>query len=79
MNWNIQRAGRAWQGEEARERIYLAPEKIEMTGGKIFFSEEERIKMLGLLLENVGLDKALELCDVSLAQEAIEKIKAKKK
>ena len=79
MNWNIHREGRAWEGNEAQERIYLAPEKIEMYKGKLFFSEEERIKMLGLLMENVGLDRALELCDVSVAEEAIKKLKSKKK
>ena len=27
--WNIQRAGRAWVGEEARQRHELAPNKVE--------------------------------------------------
>jgi hypothetical protein len=54
--WDIRRAGRAWQGEEGVE-------KIEMVRGRLFWSDEDRLTMLGLLLENVGIDAAVRLGD----------------
>jgi len=54
------RKGRAWR-DDARARYDLAPEKIEMIEGKLFWSERDRLRMLGLLLENVGVDKAVRL------------------
>jgi hypothetical protein len=58
--WNIGREGRRWTREEFERRIYQAPEKIEFKGG-IFISEEERLVVLGMLLENLGIDKAIRL------------------
>ena len=75
INWNIQRNGRAWQGDEAKQKYALTPEKIEMFNGKLFFSEEDRLNMLGLLMENVGIDKTLEICDTKVVYEAFEVLK----
>ena len=58
--WDIRREGRCWMGEEFDKRIYQAPEKIEFRGG-IFFSEDERLTVLAMLLENLGIDKAVRL------------------
>lgn len=44
-------------------RYQLAPEKIEMVRGRLFWSDEDRLTMLGLLLENVGIDAAVRLGD----------------
>jgi hypothetical protein len=57
--WDIRRAGRRWTKDEFEDRLYEAPEKIEFVGG-IFASERERLIVLGMLLENLGIDKALE-------------------
>lgn len=57
-DWNIRREGRRWTGEEFERRIYQAPEKIEYTGG-IFLNERQRLIVLGMLLENLGIDKAV--------------------
>lgn len=56
--WDIRREGRRWSNEEFDERIYQAPEKIEFVGG-IFASERERLVVLGILLENLGIDKVV--------------------
>jgi hypothetical protein len=56
--WDIRREGRRWSHEEFDERIYQAPEKIEFVGG-IFASERERLVVLGMLLENLGIDKVV--------------------
>jgi hypothetical protein len=63
VTWDIRRAGRAWQGGEGMARYRLAPEKIEMVKGRLFWSDEDRLTMLGLLLENVGIDAAVRLGD----------------
>lgn len=58
--WDIRREGRRWTGEEVERRLYQAPEKIEFVGG-IFASEEERLTVLAMLLENVGIDVVVRL------------------
>lgn len=60
--WDIRRAGRAW-GSEAMARYQLTPAKIEMVEGRLFWSDEDRLTMLGLLLENIGIDRAVRLGD----------------
>jgi hypothetical protein len=58
--WDIRREGRRWSDEEFEKRIYQAPEKIEFVDG-IFTSEDERLTVLAMLLENLGTDKAVRL------------------
>ena len=70
IRWDIRRKGHAW-GAEALDRLELAPEKLEMIDGKLYWDDEERLTMLGLLLENVGIDKAIRLGDPRLWREAI--------
>ena len=45
-----------------------------MTDGKLYWDDEERLTMLGLLLENVGIDKAIRLGDPQLWREAIAEL-----
>jgi hypothetical protein len=56
--WDIRREARRWSHEEFGERTTVAPEKIEYVGG-IFASERERLIVLGMLLENLGIDKVV--------------------
>ena len=56
--WDIRREGRRWTNEEFDQRIYQAPEKIEFVGG-IFTSQRERLVVLGMLLENLGIDNVV--------------------
>jgi len=58
IEWDIRREGRRWSHEEFDRRIYEAPEQIEFVGG-IFASERERLIVLGMLLENLGIDKVV--------------------
>lgn len=58
--WDIRRQGRQWTREESARRLYQAPEKIEFKGG-IFTSEAERLTVLAMLLENLGIDKVVRL------------------
>ena len=69
--WDIRNKGRAWRNEEVRQRYYLSPEKIELIEGKLFWSEEERITMLALLLENIGADEAVRLGNPEVWRSAV--------
>jgi hypothetical protein len=69
--WDIRREGRAWEGGEGLARLELAPEKLEMIDGKLYWDERERLIMLALLLENVGMDAAVRLGDPRLWRAAV--------
>jgi hypothetical protein len=47
------------------------PEKIEMIRGKLFWDDEERLTVLALLLENLGVDQAVRLGDPAVWREAV--------
>jgi len=70
VTWDIQRGGRAW-GDEALSRYQMTPEKTEMVGGRLYGTEEERLTMLALLLENVGADKAVRLGSARIWRGAV--------
>ncbi len=69
--WDIRHEGRAWAGEEAHKRYQLTPEKLEMWEGKLLFEDNERLLLLGLLLENVGVDAAVRLGSPQVWRDAI--------
>lgn len=76
--WDIRREGRRWTREEFERRFHDAPEKIEFVGG-IFASERERLTVLGMLLENIGIDKVIRfgnLADWKAAIAALEQEKS---
>ena len=70
--WDIGLQGRAWRGGEALAKLYQLPEKLEMIEGRLFWDEDERLRMLAALLENVGLVAAVRLASLDLWREAIE-------
>ncbi len=74
VDWDIRREGRVWRGKEARARYDLTPEKIELIEGQLFWGERDRVVMLGLLLENVGVDQAVRLGDPAVWRAAIERL-----
>ena len=59
IDWDIRREGRRWSHEEFDQRIYQAPEKIEFVDG-IFGSDRQRLIVLGMLLENLSIDRAIQ-------------------
>jgi hypothetical protein len=71
ITWKIEREGRAWGTDDALPRYELTPEKIEMVKGKLFWSDEHRLRMLGLLLENCGADAAVRLGDPDVWRRAV--------
>jgi hypothetical protein len=76
VDWNIERAGRSWR-KEAMRRWELTPEKIEMVDGKLFDTDEQRLVMLGMLLENLGADAAVHLGDPQVWREAVARLASK--
>lgn len=74
VDWDIRREGRAWRGDEARERFELTPEKLEMNKGRLLWDEAQRLLLLGLLLENVGVDAAVRLGDPDVWRAAVAEL-----
>ena len=70
VDWDIRREGRAW-GSQTRQRAELRPEKLEIWNGKLLWSDEDRLLLLGLLLENVGADAAVRLGDSKTWRDAV--------
>ena len=75
-DWQIHRDGRAWNGEEAHQRWELTPEKLEMYEGRLLWTDDQRVELLGLLLENVGADRAVRLGDPAVWRAAVEALGA---
>jgi hypothetical protein len=73
-DWDIRNEGRCWEPDEVRERYNRTPEKIELIEGKLFWSDEERFTMLGLLLELVGADQAVQFGDPEVWRRAVTKL-----
>jgi hypothetical protein len=73
MEFNIQRHGRKWNRTEIEQKYRkLCPEKIELIEGRMFWTDEQRLNMLALLLEKVGMNAAVRLGDPALWKQAIE-------
>ena len=75
ITWDIRREGRAWAAGEAMARYELTPEKFEMNGGMLFWDDDERLTLLALLLENVGVDRAVRLGDPEVWRAAVRDLK----
>ena len=73
-DWDIRRDGRAWVGDEAMQRYEMTPEKVEMFEGRLLWYEEDRVKLLGLLLENVGADRAVRLGNPDVWRAAVRNL-----
>lgn len=74
--WKIEREGCEWKGEEFDKRIHQAPEKIEYVGG-IFINERQRLTVLAMLLENLGIDRAVQLGKLEDWKVAIAELESK--
>jgi hypothetical protein len=71
--WNIRREGRAWQTQdEIDDKYFSAPGKNELIEGKFYWSEADRLTMLGLLLEQCGADAAVRFGDPNVWREAVK-------
>jgi hypothetical protein len=71
--WDIRRTGRTWSNEEFDLRIDQATEKIEYVNG-IFAIDRERLNVMGMLLENLGIDKVVRFGKLEDWKAAIEEL-----
>ena len=74
IRWNIGREGRGWDGDEFEKSYNVMPDKIEATDGKAFFDEEQRLKVLGALLENLGIDRVVRFGEPALWRAAVAEL-----
>ena len=74
IDWDIRREGRPWVRDEWEVRREVVPEKIELIGYKLFWTEEDRLAMLALLLENFGADEAVRLGDPQVWRDAVAQL-----
>ncbi len=72
VQWDIRRHGRTWDKGEALTRYELTPTKIELADGKLCRSELDRVMLLGLLLENLGADRAVRLGNPEVWRAAVK-------
>jgi hypothetical protein len=70
-DWHIGRLPHEW-GEKALSRLDFCPEKFEVIDGELLLSEEERVNLLGALLELVGTDRAVQLGDATVWRKSVE-------
>jgi hypothetical protein len=75
--WDIRNESRAWTSEEIETRFMrmLMEIKEELSDGKLYFYDGTRMMVLGLLLENQGLDKAVQFGNIEDWERALEKRK----
>jgi len=73
IEWDVHREGRAWTQEEFEVRAdRLVELKFEISRGRLFWREETRRMVLGMLLENVGMDAAVRMGDPARWKAAID-------
>ena len=71
IDWKFDLEGRSWDADEAWPRYEMTPEKLEMSKGKLLWNDEDRLRLLGLLLENCGLRAAVHLGDPAQWRDAV--------
>lgn len=74
--WDIRLNGRAWPRELAltRHAMIAGSCRIEMVDGKLFWTDEERLVLLAILLENVGALSAVKLGNPDVWRAAVESL-----
>lgn len=76
FGFDIRREGRQWTTEEIESKWRQAhstiPERLELIEGKVFLSDEQRITMLGWMLEQLGADVAVRMGDPVVWREAVK-------
>jgi hypothetical protein len=78
IEWDIRREGHRWSHEEFDQRISRATEKIGYVA-EIFGSDRERLNVLGMLLENLVIDRAIRFGKLEDWKAAIEELEKKRR
>lgn len=69
--WDIRREGRRWAQDEVWPRYELKPRKIELIDAKLLWEDEDRLTLLALLIENVGVDAVVRIGDPEVWRAAV--------
>lgn len=74
IHWKIASEPAVLTREEFWARYSHAhmPEKFEASQSKLFWSDEQRLHVLAMLLEAVGLRRALALCPPEIVRDALK-------
>jgi hypothetical protein len=73
VDWEFELKGHSWTNP--RQRYNLIPEiKFEMIDGKLFWDDETRLIVIGLLIENVGLEQVVKLGNPDAWREAVKRL-----
>jgi hypothetical protein len=72
--WDIRGQGRSWNKDECWQRFELLPERFEMIRGELLLSNKDRENLLGVVLELVGADRAVEFGDPEVWRAAVAKL-----
>jgi len=75
IQWDIRNQGRAWTKEECWPRFELTPEKFEMIDGQLALPDDERENLLGVLLELIGADRAVQFGNPKIWRDAVAKLR----
>ena len=62
----------SWSSDEWRSATETYAPKFEVHQGRLFWCVEHRLAVLGLMLENLGVDAAVRLGDPKVWREAID-------
>lgn len=71
LHFDIRRAGRSWTPAEFATKAEMVPGRLEVAFGRVCPTLEQRLLLLGMLLENVGLDLAVRFAEPRLWAEAL--------
>ena len=76
--WDIRNESRSWTKEEISTRYLrmLMDIKDELTDGRLYNQHGTRMMVLGLLLENQGLDNAVQFGKIEDWERALERRRA---
>jgi hypothetical protein len=69
--FDIRTVGRRWTAEEVRVIHDELPGRLEMANGMLCLDEEQRLLLLGALLEHVGTERAVRLGPLGAWKQAI--------
>ena len=74
--WDLRPEGYPWDTEDSHclRRYHMAPHKNELIDGRLYWTEEDRLFMLALLLENVGVDQAVHIGDPAVWKAAVAQL-----
>ena len=73
-DWKIGLHGRRWGGDEFLARAHALPGRIEVVDGRLLWSDAERLELLAMVLENVGMLAAVQLGCAELWRQAVESL-----